>query len=301
MGSIMQPTKLLQGHPYLIEPTDSQTPAMIATAVFSPKLAGGEDSPIPLRVLNPLTQSIATYKGTKVAKICQIPEPEAIAAASSVCVDASTASINVPSETKEELWELVEKSGAGLTTQQQEKLYKVVPGFTDVFAFTESKLGRTNKLRHSITTETNCPVHLPLRRVPTAHKEEVHQLIQGMLKRDIIQPSLGLTNYYCEKKRWFCVDHCKVTRKDAHPIPRIDDTLDTLSGSKWFSTLDLLSGYWQVEVEEADREKAAFSTQHGLFEFKVMPFDLCNVPATFQCLMDLVLAGVQWSHFRIFR
>jgi len=48
--------------------------------------------------------------------------------------------------------------------------------------------------------------------------------------------------------------------KDAYPIPRIDDTLDNLSGSKWFSTLDLLSGYWQVEVEEADREKTAFST-----------------------------------------
>jgi len=117
---------------------------------------------------------------------------------------------------------------------------------------------------------------------------------------------LGITNCYCENKDGsarFCVDYRKLnelTRKDAYPIPRIDDTLDTLSESKWFSTLDLLSGYWQVEVEEADREKTAFSTQHRLFEFKVMPFGLCDAPATFQRLMDLVLSGVQWSHCLVY-
>ena len=86
-----------------------------------------------------------------------------------------------------------------------------------------------------------------------------------------------------------------VTRKDAYPLPRVDDTLDTLAGSKWFSTLDLLSGYWQVEVDPNDREKTAFCTSEGLFEFCVMPFGLCNAPATFQRLMDAILAGLQWS------
>ena len=61
-----------------------------------------------------------------------------------------------------------------------------------------------------------------------------------------------------------------------------------LSGSKWFSTLDLLSGYWQVEMSQRDSHKTAFGTPQDLFEFKVMPFALCNAPATFQWLMDLV-------------
>ena len=96
----------------------------------------------------------------------------------------------------------------------------------------------------------------------------------------------------------FCVDYKKVnntTTKDAYPLPRVDDTLDTLAGSVWFSTLDLKSGYWQVQIAPEDRAKTAFCTQEGLFEFNVMPFGLCNTPATFQHLVDSVLARLQWS------
>ena len=82
----------------------------------------------------------------------------------------------------------------------------------------------------------------------------------------------------------------EVTRKDAYPLPRIDDTLEMLSESQLFSTLDLASGYWQVELEEEDRAKTAFCTNEGLFEFKVMPFGLCNAPATFQSLWMSFLA-----------
>ena len=95
-----------------------------------------------------------------------------------------------------------------------------------------------------------------------------------------------------------CIDYRKVneiTRKDTYPIPRVDDTLDTLAGSTWFSTLDLKSGYWQVKVAEEHWEKTAFYTQESLFEFNVMPFGLCNAPATFQRLMNVVLAGLQWT------
>ena len=97
----------------------------------------------------------------------------------------------------------------------------------------------------------------------------------------------------------FCVDFRQLnaaTIKDAHPIPRIDDLLNALHGARWFSTLDLKSGYWQVPIQEQDKEKMAFRTSSGqLFEFNQVPFGLCKAPATFSRLMDRVLAGLHWE------
>ncbi|GBM83654.1 Retrovirus-related Pol polyprotein from transposon 297 [Araneus ventricosus] len=84
----------------------------------------------------------------------------------------------------------------------------------------------------------------------------------------------------------------EITIKDSYPLLRIDDTLDALNGSQWFSTLDLKSGYWQIEIEPEDKEKTAFTTGQGLWQFKVMPFGLCNAPATFERLMETVLRGL---------
>ena len=96
----------------------------------------------------------------------------------------------------------------------------------------------------------------------------------------------------------FCVDYRKLnelTVKDAYPIHRIDDSLDQSSGAQWFSTLDLCSGYWQIELEPEDKPKTAFVTKRGLYQFRVMPFGMCNAPATFERLMETVLSGLQWD------
>lgn len=78
-------------------------------------------------------------------------------------------------------------------------------------------------------------------------------------------------------------------------MPRIDDALDTLQGSTYFSTLDLRCGYWQIPIYEEDRKKTAFITPDGLYEFKVMPFGLSNTPATFKRMIDSVLRDVKWT------
>ncbi|KAI9560471.1 hypothetical protein GHT06_014495 [Daphnia sinensis] len=92
-----------------------------------------------------------------------------------------------------------------------------------------------------------------------------------------------------------CIDYRKlnnVTVKDRYPLPRIDDVTSYFKGAKYFSTLDLFSGFWQIEVSEEDKQKTAFTCEIGHFEFNRLPFGLCNAPATFQRLMNLVLDEV---------
>ena len=128
----------------------------------------------------------------------------------------------------------------------------------------------------------------------------VHDVITAYATQGIIEPADGSWSspiVLAKKKDGsfrFCVDYHRVndvTKKDVHPIPRIDDALDTLAGAKWFSTIDLPSGYWQVEMDPSDKEKTTFVTPFGLHQFRVMPFGLTNAPSTFQRLMGLVLAG----------
>ena len=86
-----------------------------------------------------------------------------------------------------------------------------------------------------------------------------------------------------------------VTKPDLFPLPRINDLLDQLGESKFFSTLDLKSGYWQIRISADSQEKTAFITHQGLYQFKVMPFGVTNAPAVFQRLMQQVLTGLQTS------
>ena len=119
-----------------------------------------------------------------------------------------------------------------------------------------------------------------------------------MLENDVIVP------YYSPwaspillvaKKDSFCIDYRKlnaITKMDVYPLPGIDDSLDLLAGNRYFSALDLASRYWQVRMSKESQEKTAFVTSSGPYEFTVMPFGLCNTPATFQWLIESVLAEV---------
>ena len=100
----------------------------------------------------------------------------------------------------------------------------------------------------------------------------------------------------------FCVDYRRLNTltKDAYPLPRIDDSLRLLGNQQWFSSMDLASGYWQVAMSPAAKRKAAFVTNEGLFQFRVMPFGLCNAPATLERLMDRVLCGMRWTRCLVY-
>ncbi|KAI3372707.1 hypothetical protein L3Q82_023170 [Scortum barcoo] len=144
------------------------------------------------------------------------------------------------------------------------------------------------------------PRRLPL---PLAHQAAADSAIDEMLKAGIIEPSdspwasgVVMVNKKKSTKMRFCVDYRplnSVTKKDSYPLPRIDESLDLVSGSSWFSSLDLRSGYWQVPLSPEARPKTAFcTTGRGLWQFRVLCFGLCNAPATFERLMEKVLADV---------
>jgi hypothetical protein len=165
-------------------------------------------------------------------------------------------------------------------------------------------LGRTSVVVHDIDTGDSLPIRQPPRRPPTALQPVIEKEVQAMLEAGVIEPGQSPWSspvVLVRKKDGsirFCVDYRRlnaVTRFDAYPLPRIDETFESLSGAKYFSTLDLISGYWQVGLTEQARLKTAFATRSGLYLWKVMPFGLSNAPSTFERLMEAVLQGLQWE------
>ena len=193
---------------------------------------------------------------------------------------------------------------AHLLPTQQQQLKDLFQEFSDIVSQGEDDLGCTQLLQHAIETE-GPPLRLQYRRQnPAVRREEMAQ-VQQMLSSGIIRPSNShwASPVVMVKEKdgslRFCVDFRQLNAeavKDGHPIPHIDNLLNALHGARWFSTLDLKSGYWQVPIQERDKEKTAFRTSSGqLFEFNQVLFGFCNAPATFSRLMDHVLAGLHWE------
>ena len=195
-------------------------------------------------------------------------------------VDAS-----VPDETKAAFGELLAK-------------------YASVFSRGEHDLGCATAVKHRIVTGESRPVRQALRRQPPHHQAEIDRQLTEWLEQGKISPSQSewASNIVIVKKKdgslRFCVDYRQLneqTVKDSYPLPRIDDCLDCLGGANWFSTMDLRSGYHQVALDGVSKEKTTFVTRRGTFSFNVMPFGLCNAPATFQRLMDCTMRGLQYE------
>ena len=166
----------------------------------------------------------------------------------------------------------------------------------------DDPLSRTCAVEQSIDTGDSRPIKQRPYRIPVHLHHVVDQQVEEMLARGLIRPinSPWSSPIVLAPKKdgdyRFCVDFRRlnaVTRKDAYPMPRVDEIFDKLSGARYFSTLDLASGYWQVPVNEEDIGKTAFTFGSNHHEFTVIPFGLTNAPATFQRMMAKLLHGIK--------
>lgn len=182
------------------------------------------------------------------------------------------------------------------------RVEQLIKNNKDLFAERDLDLSHTDTVTMKIDTGNCDPINLKPYRTPLNKRKIVDKAIDDMLSAKIIRRSNSPWSFpivVVDKKdgsKRFCVvfrQLNKVTKFNSYPLPLIDDILALLGGSKYFTTLDLKSGYWQVLVQEKDKEKTAFTCHRGLFEFNVMPFGLRTAPQVFQELMGIVLEGLE--------
>ena len=185
-----------------------------------------------------------------------------------------------------------------------DRIKEVLTRNSDIFAEKDLELGHTYAAKMKINTDDHQPIKLRPYRAPLNNRRVIDEAIDEMLSAKVIERSYSPWSFpvvIVDKKdgsRPFCVDFRKLnatTKPISYPLPLIDDILAQLGQAKYFTSLDLQSGYWQVLIDENDKEKTAFACHRGLFQFNVMTFGLTAAPAIFQKLMSKVLEGL--DHF----
>lgn len=189
---------------------------------------------------------------------------------------------------------------AGLRSVHPE-VQQVLDEYSDVFKDELTGLPPMRDVAHTIPLEPgSVPPKDNPRRASPKEREEMMRQVQAFLQAGIIRPSASpfaspvLFVSKPDGSLRMCIDYRRlnnITRKNGYPLPRIDDLLDRLSKARFFTSLDLVSGYHQIRIHEEDVEKTAFTTPFGLYEFLVLPFGLTNAPATFQGAMNSMFSA----------
>lgn len=193
-----------------------------------------------------------------------------------------------------------------LNSEERKTIINLILKYQDIIYDEDKPLTFSSQVKHEIKLTNENPIYQKPYRKPYAHKIEIDKQINKMLEQDIIRPSNSpwaspitlvpkKIDSTGERKWRLVIDYRRLnenTVKDKYPLPNINEILDKLGRANYFSTLDLASGYHQIEMKEEDKSKTAFITDKGLFEFNRLAFGLCNAPSTFQRAMNNILRGL---------
>ena len=262
------------------------------------------DDHITVQVVNTTDRRICLPEGLIIGQVSLRAEDEIVEAGEENELALLEASEEVP-----EPWlQLIEVGDDTTPAEEKKRIVELIRQYSDVFSHHDGDYGRCDIIQHRIELEGR-PKRCGVRPLNPTMRDELKRQLEDFRRNDFIQPSKSefASPVVLVKKKdggvRFCIDFRNlntVTRKDAYPLPRISEVIDTLAQGRIFSTLDLKSGYHQIAMHPADQHKTAFITQHGLFEWKVMPMGLTNAPATFERLMELIMTGLTWESVLVY-
>lgn len=277
----------------LTKPSNNNSGLNIANGIYRPV-----HSRYDILVMNPTQVPIRLAKSAKIARYEVLEKIEE-------CIEKVHCNAILPIDDKGATIEV----GDDLSVEQIKDIKRTVREYSDIFAF-NGELGSTTVCEHTIELLPNAsPVAEHLRRHAPVEKAAVTKQMENMLRQDIIEESTSLwaSAYVLVKKKngqtRFCVDYRAVnacTKRNAYPLPRLDDCLDFMANKVYFSLLDFKSGYWQIPMAPSAREITAFRTHEGHWQFKVMPFGLTNSGASFQRMVDAVSSGLKNEALMVF-
>lgn len=297
-GSVVEPENWFAETKALVFSPDTNN-LLRRNIIAAPALVEcGKCGAVPVRILS--AEPVTLYKGTRLGTVETCPTTAAV----------NSIGIGDP-------W--IQKTGDPLRLFQNqldkmppkyaEIMKPILSEFSDVFSVTKMDIGCAVGVEHRIHTGEAPPIAVNYRRVPLALEGKVDELVEKLLEQNIIRQSQSPWNapiVVVRKKNGdirMCLDYRRlnaVTIRPVFPIPDSVQLFDTLEGSKYFSSLDLSQGYYQVPMHKDDMKKTAFTTRQGQFEFTRMPFGLCSAPATFQRLMHSILRNENWKQCLIY-
>lgn len=254
---------------------------------------------LPVRLINLLGNDVNLYKNTIVGNLEFIENVQ-----HDTCNVMSSTADQDKSDVCKHLFEAND-----ISPKEKNAVSELLKEFPDIFSTSKIDVGHCTKIKHTICVENVPPICQRMRRVPLGLENKVDNMVTELLSKEIIRESVSPWNspiVVVKKKSGdirLCIDYRmlnSVTQKTTYPIPNSQQLFDTLSGSKYFSSLDLSSAYYQCEIEEEHKKYTAFGTRQGHFEFNRMPFGLCGAPFTFQHMMNIVLRSENWEQCLIY-